>query len=119
MSDAATSRKMQFLRRLGYKDAAKVTKQQASQLIDKLLAEEEASGKTFPCPYCKAKFGPRPKREKKCPSCGKTIIHLSGKFFTQSEADSKYQKDWLKESRQDTKREVSDDWKEERKYRKE
>lgn len=119
MPDSATSRQMQFLRQLGYMDGQKLTKQQASQLIDKLLAEEKASGKTFPCPYCKAKFGPRPKREKKCPSCGKTIIHLSGKFYTQEQADSKFQKDWLKESRQGTKREVSDDWKEERKYRKE
>jgi hypothetical protein len=110
---------MQFLRQLGHKGGDKLTKQQASQLIDKLLAEEKASGKTFPCPYCKAKFGPRPKREKKCPSCGNTIIHLSGKFYTQSEADSKYQKDWLKESRQDVKEEVREEWKEERQFRKE
>lgn len=119
MPNSATSRQMQFLRQLGYKDGQKLTKQQASQLIDKLLAEEKASGKTFPCPYCKAKFGPRPKREKKCPSCGNAIIHLSGKFYTQEQADTKYQKDWLKDSRQDAKREVSDEWKEERKYRKE
>ena len=119
MPDPATQRQKQFLRQLGYKDAAKVTKQQASQLIDKLLAEEKASGKTFPCPYCKAKFGPRPKREKKCPSCGKTIIHLSGTFLTQSEADNKYQKSWQKETRQDVRRDVSEEWREERKYRKE
>jgi hypothetical protein len=119
MPDPATTRQKQFLRQLGYKDAAKVTKQQASQLIDKLLAEEKASGKTFPCPYCKAKFGPRPKREKKCPSCGNRIIQLSGKFYTLSQADTLFQADWLKEARQFTKQEVSDDWKEERKYRKE
>jgi hypothetical protein len=118
MPNTATSRQMQYLRQLGYKGGDKLTKQQASQLIDRLLADEKASGKTFPCPYCKAKFGPRPKREKKCPSCGNTIIHLSGKFYTQSDADAKYQKDWLKESRQDVKREVADEWKDERKYRK-
>ncbi len=119
MSKGATSHQMQFLRQLGHKDGQKLTKQQASQLIDKLLAEETAAGKTFPCPYCKAKFGPRPRREKKCPSCGNTIIHLSGKYYTKAQADNKYQKDWLKESRQCTKQEVGDDWKEERKYRKE
>jgi len=119
MPDPATSRQKQFLRQLGYKDAAKVTKQQASQLIDKLLADEKASGKTFPCPYCKAKFGPRPKRERKCPSCGKTIIHLSGKFYTQEQADTLYQTDWMKETRQDVKTEVKEEWKEERQFRKE
>jgi hypothetical protein len=119
MPDNATPRQMQFLRQLGYKDSAKLTKQQASQLIERMLAEEKASGKTFPCPYCKAKFGPRPKREKKCPSCGNTIVQLSGKFYTQAEADSKYQKDWLKESRQYAKSQVREEWKEERKFRKE
>lgn len=119
MSDIATTRQKQFLRQLGCKDTSTLTKQQASQLIDKLLTEEKASGKTFPCPYCKARFGPRPKREKKCPSCGNTIIHLSGKFYTQEQADTLYQADWQKQSRQDAKHEVSDEWKEERKYRKE
>lgn len=119
MPDPATPRQKQFLRQLGYKDAAKVSKQHASQLIDKLLAEEKASGKTFPCPYCKAKFGPRPKREKKCPSCGNTIIHLSGKFYTHEQADTRYQADWMKETRQDVKFEVKEEWKEERQFRRE
>lgn len=119
MSNPATSRQKQFLRQLGHKSDEKLTKQQASQLIDKLLGEEKAAGKTFPCPYCKAQFGPRPKRTKKCPSCGNTIIHLSGKFYTQSEADKHFQKDWLKESKKNTKDEVREDWKAERQYRKE
>jgi ribosomal protein L37AE/L43A len=102
----ATSRQKQFLRALGHKDVGKLTKEQASKLIDELLAAEKASGKTFHCPYCKSRFGPRPKRQAKCPKCGKTIIQLSGKFYTEDQADAKFQNDWLKDSRQDVKSEV-------------
>ncbi|MEX2172318.1 MAG: hypothetical protein WD851_23560 [Pirellulales bacterium] len=119
MSDTATSRQKQYLRQLGCKDVAKLSKQQASQLIDQLIAQEKASGKTFSCPYCKSQFGPRPKRTKTCPSCGQTIVHLSGKFYTQHQVDNLNQKEWLAESLANTKSEVKDDWKEERKYRKE
>lgn len=119
MADAATSRQKQFLRALGCKDVAKLSKQDASQLIDKLLADEKASGKTFPCPYCKARFGPRPKRTKKCPSCGRNIVQLCGKFYTEEQADARYQTEWLKECRQDNKSNVADDWREEKKFRRE
>jgi hypothetical protein len=116
MTDA-TLRQKQFLRRLGHKEVSKLTKAQASQLIDSLLADEKAFGKTFPCPYCKARFGPRPKREKKCPVCGNMIIQLCGKFYTEEQADNLYQKDWLKESRDDNRLNVRDDWKDERAFR--
>lgn len=119
MPAPATSRQKQFLRQLGHKDVSKLTKQQASKLIDKLLAKEKASGKTFPCPYCKKRFGPRPKRTKNCPACGKKIIHLSGRFFTEQQADERYQKDWLKESLQEARQQVRDDWKEEKSFRRE
>lgn len=119
MCDAATSRQKQFLRWLGHRNAEKLTKQQASRLIETLLAEEKESGKTFPCPYCKARFGPRPKRTKKCPSCGNTIIQLSGKFYTEKQADEHCQKDWFKDSRNAVKSETSQVWKEDRKFRKE
>lgn len=115
----ATKRQKEFLRRLGYKDVATVSKVQASQLIDQLLAEEQASGKSFPCPYCKKKFGPRPKRRTKCSSCGNTIIHLSGKFYTERQADELVQSDWLKEARRDRVSEVKEDWREEKRARKE
>lgn len=119
MANPATTRQTQFLRQLGHKDVASLSKQQASQLIDKLLAEEKASGKTFRCPYCKAQFGPRPRRKVECKSCGNTIVHLSGKFYTEEQADKLYQKDWLKDTRKDRSADVKDDWREERQYRKE
>ncbi len=118
MTDA-TTRQKQFLRQLGHKAFDGLTKERASQLIDELLQAEKASGKTFPCPYCKKHFGPRPRRTKKCPSCGQTIVHLSGKFYTQEAVEEVDQKEWLKESRNDVKEDVKDDWREERSIRKE
>lgn len=118
MSDA-TTRQKQFLRQLGHKGLDGLTKERASQLIDELLQAEKASGKTFPCPYCRKQFGPRPRRTKKCPSCGQTIVHLSGKFYTQAAVEEVDQKEWLKESRNDVKEDIKDDWREERSFRKE
>jgi hypothetical protein len=118
MADA-TNRQKQFLRQLGHKSFDSLSKEGASTLIDELLKAEKASGKTFPCPYCKKQFGPRPRRTKKCPSCNQTIIHLSGKFYTEDMADELNQKEWLNESRKDNRDNVKDDWKEERSFRKE
>ncbi len=119
MPSSATTRQKQFLRCLGHKDVANLSKQQGSQLIDKLLAEEKASGKTFPCPYCKARFGPRPRRQTKCKSCGNNIIHLSGKFYTSKKVDELNQKVWLNDTRKDRNADIKDEWREERQYRKE
>jgi len=114
-----TKRQKQFLRQLSHKSLDGLTKERASTLIDELLQAEKASGKTFPCPYCKKRFGPRPRRTKKCPSCGQTIIHLSGKFYTEDKVDELNQKEWLKDSHKDNRDNVKDDWKEERSFRKE
>ena len=88
MVQPATAKQKQFLKRLGYAgDPKSLAKEHASQQIDILLKQERESGKQFPCPYCKAKFGPRPKRRKKCPHCGKSIVHLVGKFYTEQQVD--------------------------------
>lgn len=92
MSYPATQRQKQFLRALGHKDVKSISKAEASDLIDELLEKERASGKTFPCPYCNAPFGPRPRRRVDCPSCKRTIVHLSGKFYTEDEAAQRYEK---------------------------
>lgn len=117
MADA-TKRQKQFLRQLGYTSVDGLTKERASTLIDELLQAEKASGKTFPCPYCRKPFGPRPRRTKKCPSCGQSIIHLSGKFYTEEKVDELNQKEWLQDSRNDNRENVKDDWREERSFRK-
>ena len=119
MSNPATTKQKDFLRQLGHKDVSSLTVGEASQLIDKLLTDEKASGKTFPCPYCKARFSPRPKHQKKCPSCGQTIIHKAGRFLTQQKFDEQQQKEWLKETRRDVRESVRDDWREEKKIRRE
>ena len=119
MEPQVTSRQKEFLRALGHRDFSNLSKGDASSLIDKLLDDEKASGRTFPCPYCKHKFGPRPRRTKKCPNCGQKIIHLSGKFYTADKADEKYQKDWMKEQRLEMKELVREDWREEKSFRKE
>lgn len=115
----ATKRQKQFLRALGHKSVDGLTKDGASKLIDELLQAEKESGKTFPCPYCRKRFGPRPRRTKKCPSCGKTIVHLSGRFYTEEKVDELNQKEWLKDTRKDNRDNVKDDWREERSFRKE
>lgn len=115
----ATKRQKQFLRQLGHKSVDGLTKTRASKLIDELLQAEKESGKTFPCPYCRKPFGPRPRRTKKCSACGGTIFHLSGTFYTEAKVSELNQKEWEKNT-QKTKREtVKDDWREERSYRKE
>lgn len=115
----ATSGQKQFLRQLGHSSFDGLTKERASSLIDELLQAEKAAGKTFPCPYCKKPFGPRPRRTKKCPSCGQVIVHLSGKFYTQDKVDELNQKEWLNDSRKDNRDNVKEDWKDERSFRKE
>ncbi len=117
MADA-TKRQKQFLRQLGHKSFDGLTKERASALIDELLKAEKVSGKIFPCPYCKKRFGPRPRRTKKRPSCGQSIIHLTGKFYTEEKADELYQKEWLKDARKDNRENVRDDWRDERSFRK-
>jgi hypothetical protein len=119
MSDKATTRQKQFLRQLGHTSFDGLTKDRASSLIEQLLQAEKASGKTFPCPYCKKPFGPRPSRTKKCPACQKTIIHLSGKFYTEDQANELNQKEWLADSRREARENIKDDWKQERAFRKE
>lgn len=114
----ATTRQKQFLRALGHSDVDRLTIADASTLIERLLAEEKASGKTFPCPYCKRKFGPRPKRTKTCPSCKKKIIHLSGRFYTEDKVDEMNQKEWIKESRQANRADVREHWQDEKAIRK-
>ena len=114
-----TERQKQFLNELGRKSLAGLTKESASTLIDDLLAKEKSSGKTFPCPYCGKPFGPRPKRTKKCPSCGQTIVHLSGRFYTETRVDELDQAEWLNDAREDNRANVKSDWKDELKFRKE
>lgn len=116
MSDA-TTRQKQFLRSLGHKDVANLTKEQASQLIDRLLEAEKQSGKKFSCPYCKQAFGPRPKRTKKCPGCGQNIYHIYGRLLTESQLGDLNQKEWFKEQRDNVKANVRDDWKDEQEFR--
>ena len=106
----ATARQKQFLKQLGHTADDQLTKEQASKLIDQLLAAEKASGKTFPCPYCKKHFGPRPKRSATCPACKGKIIHMSGKFYTEEKAGALLQKDWFAEMRSNIKADVRDDW---------
>ncbi len=115
----ATTRQKQFLRALGHRDVANLTKEQASQLIDRLLEVEKQSGKTFPCPYCRKLFGPRPKRTKKCPHCGQTIYHICGKFLIESQVGDLNQKEWFKEERDNVKVNIRDDWKDEQEFRRE
>lgn len=114
-----TSRQKQFLGALGQKDVDNLTKEQASLLIDRLLAAEKQSGKTFPCPYCRKSFGPRPKRTKKCPHCGQTIYHICGRFLTASKVSTLNQKEWFKEERDNVKANIRDDWKDEQEFRRE
>lgn len=120
MADTATARQKQYLKQLGYSgDPTTLTKQQASQQIDILLQQECDSGKQFPCPYCKGKFGPRPKRRKKCPHCGNTIIHLVGKFYTDQQADELEQKQWLRDSRRDVADRVREDCRDNKSFERE
>jgi hypothetical protein len=118
MSIQATTRQKQYLRQLGQKEVQGLTKEQASDLIDRLIEEEKRSGRQFPCPYCKQKFGPRPKRTKKCPHCGKTIYHICGKFLTESQVGNLNQNEWFNEERENVKESIRDDWREEQKFRK-
>lgn len=112
-----TTRQKQFLRALGHKDVANLTKEQASQLIDRLLEAEKLSNKTFPCPYCRTPFGPRPKRSRKCPHCAQTIYHICGKFLTEPQLADLDQKEWFKEERDNVKANIRDDWKDEQEFR--
>ncbi len=114
----AISRQKQFLKQLGHTADDQLTKEQASKLIDQLLATEKASGKTFPCPYCKKPFGPRPKRSATCPACKGKIIHMSGKFYTEEKAGALIQKDLFKEMCSSVKEEVREEWKDEKDIRK-
>lgn len=104
-----TKRQLQFLAELGAKNVGDITREQASQLIDRLLEQEYKSGRTFKCPNCKSEFGPRPRRYTVCQDCGETIIHLSGRFYTEEQADKKCHRDWLKEWRACNRETVRDD----------
>ncbi|MFW6119232.1 MAG: hypothetical protein ACOC7S_02760 [Planctomycetota bacterium] len=118
MPRPATTRQKQFLRRLGHKDVKNLTVSQASNLIDALLEQEKKAGKKFPCPYCGGEFGPRPKRRKKCPHCGQTIYHITGKFYTAEQKDQLDQKEWFQERRREVRQDIRDDWREEKRFRK-
>lgn len=118
-SNPATTRQKQYLRQLAHKEVDRLTKDQASELIERLFEEERRSGRQFPCPYCKQRFGPRPKRTKKCPNCGKTIYHICGKFLTQSQVGDLNQKEWFKEERENVKENIRDDWRDEQEFRRE
>jgi hypothetical protein len=113
MPTQATDFQKEFLQALGCskRRMSTLSKQDASTLIDQLLASEKAAKKTFPCPYCGAPFGPRPKRSKTCPSCRQRIVHFSGHFYTEAQADDR-QRHFILAS-------VQADWKEERKTRRE
>jgi len=120
MAQPATTKQKQYLKRLGYAaDPNSLTKERASQQIDILLTQERESGRQFPCPYCKGKFGPRPKRRKKCPHCGNSIVHLVGKFYTEQQAGELYQKEWWRDSRSDVAEQVRDDYKENKSFERE
>ena len=115
-----TTRQKQYLRRLGHKEVANLTKEKASELIEQLLEKERQSGKQFACPYCKGKFGPRPKRRtKKCPHCGETIYHIVGKLYTKDGAEALNQAEWFKEQRSLVRETIREDWKEENAFRRE
>lgn len=116
----ATIKQKEFLRVLGQKKFAGMTKKSASELIDQLLAVERASGKEFSCPYCKATFFPRPKgRKKRCKSCSQMIIQICGQFYTEKKAIERDQKIWEKEERYIILSDVRDNWHDEKELRRE
>jgi hypothetical protein len=115
----ATKHQLQFLKELGAQNVGGISKEEATKLIDKLLAEEYASGKNFKCPSCKSEFSPRPKRRTVCKECGNAIVHLSGRFYTEEKADEKCQRDWLSECRTDNRDAVREEWSYEKFLRKE
>lgn len=119
MSNPITTRQKQYLRQLGQKAVEGLSKEQASELIEQVLEKEKISGRQFPRPYCKQEFGPRPKRTKKCPHCGKTIYHICGKFLTESQVGDLNQKEWFKEERENVKENVRADWREEQEFQRE
>ncbi len=115
----ATKLQLQFLRQLGYRSYDHLTQEEAHNLIKKLVKSERESNKTFPFPYCKKRFGPRPSHKKKCPSCGRTITHIAGKFYTDEKIEETKQNEWMRENQKCNASNVKDDWREEKKYRKE
>ncbi|MGV3604876.1 MAG: hypothetical protein ACO1RA_00600 [Planctomycetaceae bacterium] len=115
----ATPRQKQFIRNLGGKVPSGLTKDEASALIDSLLLDEIDSGKTYPCPYCKVKFGPRPSRDSQCPNCKEKIVSLLGKLYTEEQAKAAANKEWLRECQQDNKTNVREDAKDEREFQQE
>jgi len=49
------------------------------------------------CPYCRAKLAEKPKRKKKCPTCGEDIFVRKGQLLTKDDADIA---DWLERVQQ-------------------
>lgn len=82
-----TPKQKQFLLALGHKNIDGLDVRSASDLINRLVADEKASGKTFACPYCKEPFSPRPRNVKSCPSCGQKIVHIAGTFYTEQQVE--------------------------------
>ena len=119
----STWRQRKFLKNLGFADGAKLTKRDASAMIDRLIQEREKAGATVPCPYCKRPVSPK---DRKCSHCGKPIYNICGKLYTevgfkkQEALDAQRdEREWLKESRRDVREQVKEDWRDEQQYRRE
>jgi hypothetical protein len=123
----ATWRQIEFLRNLGYQQGANLSNQEASEMIDRLLVQEEKFGNCpLQCPYCNTPIGKRPRGRKKCDKCGKPFWHICGKLYTEAGKNKRNiaekerdHKEWLRQEHQNVKENIKDDWKDEQKFRRE
>ncbi len=113
----AISRQKQFLKQLGHTADDQLTKEQASKLIDQLLATEKASGKTFPALIVRSPLDlaqsvqPRAQRARQDHPHVWQVLH-------RRESRALIQKDWFKEMCSSVKEEVREEWKDEKDIRK-